>query len=398
MIGRMQLLIRRAIYMIGSAGILVAGTLSFQLPAFAAGTATWIGTTCASGSQNCNWSDTGNWAGGTVPSAGSDVVFDNTVMNGHGSPIDDITGGLAINSITFTNDVGPGALSVYLAAPLTVNSAITQASSVTQTSDALVNNTTSQILTLGGNVTVSRSKDLTLGSPSVGQPDTIALAGHTLTFNDTASSASGVVSINAVISGSGTVTYNAALTNFQLSTAATYSGTTNVIASNLWVGNVANNNINVFGTSTINIATGGSVEFANNTNTTITNPIVIAGTTGTSNVTSLNFSCALSCGSATTITIPNITLSGNTRFGISDANTTVNLAGITTNGHCIEYLNATSTNQFTNGPGTCIISGNGPGLPNTGALKNELPLALIAGSLSLLAAIEVSRRVRRRRI
>jgi hypothetical protein len=392
---RKQRALRLLASSVAVAGLFAGSLVTSSAPAFATGgTFTWTGTACTGGTPNCNWSNTSNWQGGAAPLAtdapGDILIFNNAVIGAaNGSPTDDITG-LSVATISFINN--GAAKDIILSHPLTITSDITQAAGVT-TTDSLRNGSTGQAINLGGNVTVNATQGISLGSFG-SSSDSVNLGGHSLTFNETSGqTTAGISAIYSVITGSGTVTYNSPYTNFQLYGNNTYSGTTNVIQSSLWVGSFTVNT-NAFGSSTINVATGGAIEFQYNTNTTISNPIVITGvTSGVSNITSMDVTCDTGCSSATTVTIPNITLNGSTRFGAGDPNLSINLTGITSNGFCIEYLDGTTTRStFTGGPSGCLVAG-APGLPNTGGLARSLPIALALGGLLSVAAIEVGRRV-----
>lgn len=364
----------------------------------ATGTKTWTGTDCAGGSPNCNWSDANNWTPGVIPASGDDVVFDNSILLPANSPTNDING-LAVNSLSFIN-AGSGANTIVLGSgllggDLTVNSAIFQASSAT-TND-LVKGT----LILGGNVTVTgNGNHLTLGSSSAGQAnDIINLNSRTLNFVDVVNLGSTpAVTVTDVISGSGTVTYNGPHTQFILSGLNTYSGTTNVIASNTWLGdNVTGQQ--PFGTSSVVVSSAAGIKFAYNANTTITNPITLTGGTPTLGLPiSIYFSNA-SAGSIT-YNMPNLTLLGNVRLS-NDLLTTVNLTGIVTNSHCIEYLTGGALNAtpFVGGPAVCIApsaptSKTLPKAPDTGlAAVAASPLAALISSLA--AAVVLAFTIRR---
>lgn len=319
----------------------------------AAGTKTWSGTDCIGVSHNCNWSDVNNWIGGIIPAAGDDVVFDNSTLTPANSPTNDISG-LAVNSLSFIN-AGSGANTIVLGSgllggDLTVNTAIFQAASVTTA------NFIKGTLILGGNVTVTGSgNNLTLGSSSAGQAnDIIKLNTYTLNFVNVVNPGSAPkVTVNDIISGSGTVTYNGAQTRFSLIGLNNYSGTTNVTASNTWLGGDVVGQ-QPFGTSSIVVSSAAGIKFAYTSNTTISNPIRLTGGASTVGLPISIYFANAGSGSIT-YNIPNITLLGNVRLS-NDLLATVNLTGITTNAHCIEYLTGgtlTST-PFSGGPTACV--------------------------------------------
>lgn len=370
-----------------------------------AATDTWTG-----GGSNGNWSTAANWSGGVAPVNGDSVVINNAANFSNGSIIDTA---LTLNSITFTGDASGGVVDITLGAGLTINSAITQDTTVTNTEDTIKNAGTGQTITLGGNVTITsnsggssstNSSPLTLGDIA-GTPDTINLNGNTLTFTNTGGA--NYVSIGDAITGAGTVTYDGT-SNYQLSNAnSTYSGTTNV---NTMVGEFTAND-NGFGSSTINVLASGEVSFDNTSSGTISNPIVITGlANGTPNITSLDFSEGLGTNNVISLNVPNITLNGSTRFYngsaiVNNANDeTVNLLGIKSNGFCIEYLGANPAesnngpaNGFINGPAGCVLMTTTSKAPNTGfGLTNEPVAASAVGGVMLGGGLlGVSYRIRK---
>lgn len=381
----------------GSAVLLSLGSLlAINLGHAFAATITWTG-----GGVDGNWSTAANWQGGVAPTNGDSVVIDNAATFTNGST-DDIVG-LSLANITFINNAAGGTVSIVLGQNLTVTTAITQAASANTTSEIIgsTSGNGSKILTLGGDVTVTVAGGYIFGD--LNQTDTLALGTHTLTFLESA--AGGIVGIDANITGTGGIVYNASGTDFQLRGNNTYSGPTHIMASTLPVHNTGTNN-NAFGTSAITIDNGGSIDFTYTTNTTISNAITVAGTANGSPVTSVGFN---NSGTTATITIPNITLNGNTRFSNNSLNSTpltVNLAGITANGHCIEYLgygnDATSgpANGFTNGPASCVIAATtndpapAPKAPNTGfALIRNNPIAtFVITALAAAGIVLIARR------
>lgn len=362
----------------------------------AAGTKTWSNTDCSSGS-NCSWSDINNWIGGVVPGAGDDIVFDNSTLVPANSPTNDING-LAVNSLSFIN-AGSGANTIVLGSglfggDLTVNTAISQAASATTAN--LIKGT----LKLGGNVTVTgNGNNLTLGSSSAGIADDILqLNSHTLNLVDVVMPGSTPkLTINDIISNAGTVTYNGAHTQFVVNGLNTYSGTTNVTASSSWIGGDVVGQ-QPFGTSSIVVSSSAKIKFSYAANATINNSIQLTGGAATSGLPiSIYFS--VSGASAITYTIPNITLLGNVRLS-NDSLATVNLTGITSNGHCIEYLTAGTLSNipYTGGPGICVtpvvVPVNLPKAPNTGiALISVRPLGVILSTIAAATVLIVTVRL-----
>lgn len=361
-----------------------------------AATITWTG-----GGSDGNWSTSANWAGGVVPSSGDSVVIDNAANFSHGSR-DDIVG-LSLAGITFTNNASSHLVSITFVQNLTLTGPVTQAPSDTNTTNTLDSASNAKTLTLGADVAVTVTAGIGLGDTG----DTLALGSHTLTLTDSGSG-SPIVAIDADITGTGGIVYNGAATHYQLGGDNTYSGPTHVIATGLPVTNTADNNM--FGTSAITIENAGAVHFSFNTNTTINNPITVSGTTNGSPVTSLGFDDGGA--SNVVLTVPNLTLNGDTRFANDGTGTpplVVNLAGITANNHCIEYLGYGGTNTdgpsngFQNGPAGCNVDASfdnnpdAPGTPDTGfALVSSHPMTTLAVTvLSALLIFGVARSTRR---
>lgn len=387
--------IKIASFTIGLSLLLSAFSV-FSMPnARAAGTKTWSNTDCTGGTPNCNWSDVNNWIGGVIPVNGDDIVFDNSTLIPANSPTNDING-LAVNSVSFIN-AGSGANTIVLGSgllggDLTVNTAIFQAASAT--TDNLIKGT----MLLGGTVTVTGNNNhLTLGSSSAGQAnDILNLNNHALNFVDVVNQgATPKVTVNDIISGSGTVTYNGTHTKFVLNGLNSYSGTTNVTASSSWVGGDVVSQ-QPFGTSTIVVSSAAGIKFNYTANTSITNAIrLTGGTTTTGLPVSIYF--ANSGASSMTYTVPNITLLGNVRLS-NDSLALVNLTGITANGHCIEYLTAGAlvSTPYTGGPGICVTpvaasSSSTPKAPDTGlALVAANPIIGLLTATSALTILVVT--------
>lgn len=318
----------------------------------AAGTKTWIGTACNGVSHDCAWSNATNWQSSSVPSGNDDVIFDNSVLNPAFSPTDDING-LAVNTLTFIN-AGSGANTITLGSgllggDLTVNNSISQAASST-TADFIKGT-----LILGGSVVVTgNGNNLTIGSSTSGQAnDILNLNGHSLTFqNVVVPGSTPKVTINDVISGAGVVTYNGPNTQFVVNGINTYSGTTNVTASSSWLGGDIINQ-QPFGTSSIVVGSAAGIKFLSSTNLTFTNSIQLDGGSATSSLP-ISIFFAKSGAGPVSFSFPNISLLGNVRLS-NDSNTTVDLTGITVNGHCVEYLTngALVDTPYTGGPAIC---------------------------------------------
>jgi hypothetical protein len=381
-----------------SVGIFLKGSSAF------AATKTWIGTTCTA-SSDCNWSTTGNWQGGVAPTTGDDVV-----INGDTSvkslTTQDITS-LSIASITTSGydpiSTGDGFVTIDNTAGLTITGNVTHnAPSIAPPSGY----TKQDSLNINGAVTLGANSIFTNAVTSYSSGDSIALGGHTLSFvaNSLYSDAQSTMSIDTPISGSGTVNY-AIPTSVVLflTNGNTYSGTTNINTVDYVT--VLGGLTNAFGSSTINISSSARVLFSADGAQTINNPINITPptVTGTFLENQIEFWADTT---AVTYTVPNITLLGNARLGVNEIAGTVqvNLAGITTNGHCIQYGNENyNAGNFTNGPAACVVNVAGttpvvPKTPNTGfGLIMNNPAATLAGTaVAAFGIYAVSRRVSRK--
>jgi hypothetical protein len=369
--------------------------------ASAASTVTWAGTSCTGGSPNCNWSTTNNWVGGVAPVNGDSVVFNNATFDSSVTnvPINNIAN-LSLASISFINaKVGSGANNINLGvAGTTVTTSISQSASTTN-NDVIAGN-----LILGGDVTVTgNSNGLVFAGLTPLSSDKITLNGHTFTVVDDIGTdpTNRGYTIGSKITGTGTVTINAPTSAVFIDNDNDYSGTTNIIASSGKVSNLNDIFNTLFGTSTVNISTAGAVQFVIGGNVTISNPINIAGTTVTSNnITAIRFQAASSVTSPVTVTVPNITLAGNTGLS-NDTNIVVDITGITANGHCIEYFDDTNTTNtpYTGGPAACLVvlpadaaavAAAAPGTPDTGmALVSAHPVITAAVTLVTTGALLV---------
>lgn len=352
-----------------SAVLLIASPAAFAAPAK---TCTWTG---AGADENFNTA--ANWdaacGDGTTPAAPIATDDDNLIFSNNGTsqiPVNNIAG-LTVNNITWTGNPGSGTGASILdfTVPVTVTGNLTQDSSVTTVED-----TVEGTVALGADVSVEAGVNFNKAS-GVGS---IALGGHTLTFVD--GNDSGQIEVYRVpITGAGTVTFNMPNNDAQIYNASTYSGTTNINGVN---GLLADNGVSlsqIFGSSTINI---GSTVFLTvsvidaDNNTTINNPINIAGSTsgfsGSNFGSGLQFNCDSSegCTAPPSVAIPHITLNGNSRMS-EQGNVTVDLAGITTNNYCLEYgiFNGGSSSSsggyvtdgsvpanFKNGPSSCTVT------------------------------------------
>lgn len=325
--------------------------LSINVPlAVAATQDTWTGASCST--TNCNWSNASNWSAG-APISGYDLIFDNTTLGTY-SPVDDING-LSVNSITFINNLGTAPVSLHMESPLVIVDGITQASSVTSNINTLVSTTGTMSMTLGADATFASTGGLYIGNAARG--DSLALNSHTLTVAGGA--ANSITSLGVNITGSGALIYNAPDSSIRLFGTNSYSGTTQVIASKTPV--LEANATNGFGTSALTIQSAGSVSFNRPGSGTISNNITINGVSSGTLTDSLNVTTP---SNGITLALPNIVLVGGTRFTnntISAGVLTINLAGITTSGACIEYggygnnTSSGAANGFINAPSGCAL-------------------------------------------
>lgn len=241
---------------------------------------------------------------------------------------------------------------------------------------------------LGGNISV---KDVDLGA-SASSNHQIALGGQTLTIE----SSIGQANVYSKLIGSGTVNYRSSGRIFSESP---YVGTTNINISE----NMANAMQQVqaeyllaFGNSSINIE-AGKIHFALDgeykknggvDGRTLSNKISIKNTV--SDFYSLSFGCtdASLCSDKHTLKVPNITLLSD--VGMASKSTIIDLAGITSNDHCIDYDSSTSSvadkaKYFINGPEDCPVEDTGsdddeqvPGVPNTSGFSLGSPIAILS--------------------
>ncbi len=366
-------------------------SLSSSGTAFAA-TTTWVGTDCPA--TNCNWSNVNNWQGGVAPVNGDDIVINanaatpdaaattqNDIANLTVRNID-VSGyaTTANNSVAIRNATGNNT-------PLTITGNVTySAPSVAAPSgwfaaDTLVLNHGTIIL--GG--------DSVFSQVSVDSTNTINLNGHALTYNrsmaDGGTSGS-VVNFDSPITGNGTLNINVPTTAaFFMKGTNTYSGTTNINTVD-YVTSMDKPNVATFGTSIVNLSAQSRVLFSGDGAQTVSNTINVTPplVTGTFLTNQLEF---WSETTAVTFTVPNINLLGNARFGINNLSgaVIVNLAGITANGHCVQYGDGNVyAADFQNGPTACVVAV--ASAPNTGfALLSSNPF--FTGIMALAAGLSL---------
>lgn len=340
-----------------------------------AATITWSGADCPA--TNCNWSNVNNWTGGVVPGAADTAVIDNAaVSTSINSPVVDTP--VTITNLMFTNNSAGAAVNVKLGADLTITGAVTQAASVTATSNAIISDGSARSLIMGNNVQFTLNGQFAIGT---GGNVTMSLGANTISFNETTTT--GVLAtIDAVVTGTGGLVFDAPHSAFQLGANNTYSGPTHLInTASTGVAKTSTGNANPFGTSTVTIEPGASAHLKGySASTTISNPFIITGTTNGSPVVSMSFDDDGTT-SGVVLAVPAITLNGDTRLANDSITSTplrVNLAGITANGHCVQYIGYApngeidgASNGFDNGPAACVLSASttsagGATAPDTG--------------------------------
>lgn len=348
---------------------LFAGVTLFSTGEAFAVTKTWTG-----GGSDDNWSTSGNWSPSGAPSDGDDIIMNDASTS---ASINDING-LSVNSITWQTggtDIDTTAEPLIITGDVTVGGAT---NAVQIFGDVI----------LGGDITWD---GVNLGTSTPTNTYSLDLNNHAVTFDN---SGSFIIALTQPIEGTGTVTYATSQgQGIQLYSANTYSGQT-VITGNDGIIIVGLTPAEAFGTSDIVVTSGASLSFAlPDGASTITNNITLQASTNPSDTTSwsyISFYCASGCTSAQ-VTAPNITLEGNVRM-LASGSVTVDLTGIQSNGHCIEYT-TTSGAQFTGGPAACVIGGPGssvdsvPGVPNTGTTRSLVPLMAVISSGGILGGL-----------
>lgn len=361
--------------------------------AFAA-TRTWVGTDCPS--TNCNWSNVNNWQGGVAPVNGDDIVIHATTTDpgAFDGTFNDIPN-LTVNSIDVSGYADSANDSVVIMNGLSNNTPLTIAGNITYTAPSTAAPSgwypaywltlTHGTIILGANSVFTEVR--------LDPNDTLNLNGHALTYTRTVADggASGTtVNFSPVITGNGTLNINVPTTAaLFMKGVNTYSGTTNINSVD-YIDSSDANNVQTFGSSVVNLSGQGRILFSADGAQTISNVINVTppAITGTFLADQLLF---WSHSAAVTYTVPNIHLLGNARFGTntSSGSVLVNLAGITTNGHCVQY--GTDNNDaadFQNGPSACVVAV--ASTPNTGfALLNASPLLTLMGTVVASGALLV---------
>ncbi|MDR0955561.1 MAG: hypothetical protein LBM73_00365 [Candidatus Nomurabacteria bacterium] len=355
-------------------GLAVVAAFTAVGVGFASGGSAFAATKTFVGSaSDQKWSTASNWQDGTVPASGDDIT-----MSGQYDGTDDITG-LNINSVTFSNNsTTNNCPSLTASTTLTINSAIT--SNACAPNAALYGQ-----FALGGDVV---AKGVTFYGTTGGT--NLNLSNHKITFEDAATMPGGVAAIGfsglsegninaSTITGSGTVEFNAPKTlNQNVDSGNTYSGQTILNdTGDAWLTASKDS----FGTSSVTINKNAALYFDlsdADKDATISNPITINGQTG---YMSVNFNCSNSSVTTTdcgTIKVPHITLNSNVALGTDPIPSTstikIDLTGITTNNHCVEYwqgsgiIQSGSATDFIGGPTACAVdAGNAIGTGSAGS-------------------------------
>lgn len=366
--------------------------------AFAA-TITWDGTDCTA-TSDCDWSTDGNWAGGTAPVNGDDVIIhgDVTVKS---NTVNDIAS-ISLASLTTSGFTGGamGDVSIASATPLTFTGDVThQAPSASTPSGYAIQDN----LLLTSNIVLGADSAFTDIRISGSVTNTITLGGNEFEYNLTSLHSGSTDNITPIITGTGIFTINIPTSvALFLNGDNDFSGTTNLNTADY--ANVSGSAVNstVFGSSAINIGANARVIFDGLGTFNIPNVINVQppSTTGSFLNDQIIFWAQ---GGAANFVVPNVTLLGDARFGVSDSQGTVsvNLAGITTNGNCIQYGDDNDDMSFfSNGPTACTVSVDGgtntPSAPDTGfaALRTNPAVTLLAGLVSAGSLILIGRRIK----
>lgn len=246
------------------------------------------------GQGNGLWSSAANWRPDVVPSAGSDILLDNTYVS-TAQTIDtganqkvrslqiDAPFSYVVNNNTITFDKG--------STPSFSGIAVTQTRGV-------ANHTVNSNLALDNDIGIRNNS-----TGSLSLSGGIALGNRTVAFDGT-----GNTTATGVISGTGTVTKSQSGT-VQLNAANTYSGGTTVSG-----GTLSTNNNSGFGTGTVTLSGGTIASTAANS---IPNILTLAGNSGISGLTTTN--TLTQSGANRTLNLAGSTLAGG--LNLSENNT-----------------------------------------------------------------------------
>lgn len=365
---------------------LAFGVVAFfnSAEAFAA-TRTWDGD-----GADDNWSTATNWDTDTAPVNGDNLVF--TLANEGISSTNDISN-LEISGI-LANGVGDADtyFSITISSPLTLTGDVTSSYTGVYAPD----------ISIGGDIILGADVIFTnvdfQSRPGEAANDAINLNGHKMTLKTDALYSSGVIGVAQMIIGTGTfdIDVRDSVTVFlaqqpYVPGGNTYSGTTNLLSggtatsggnTNTMFGSSA---INVSPTATLAVYTDGTSPF------TVTNTINFLGSTIGDNHWLGDQLYIWADVPNQVINMPNVILQGNTRFALNNSGaegSVANLAGIQSNGFCVQYgdENNTQASSFQNGPPACVIGSSVttvPGAPQAGEMLRSPFVAAIAGLVGL---------------
>ena len=320
-----------ALFAIG-VGSIVTGDSAF------AATKTWTGT---SGST---FNTAGNWSPSGVPANGDDLVFNNT--GGSTLVAQNNISALTVNSITLS---GTAPVSITTSS---AGNIFTLNGPVTSTTSGLSDSTILGQLVLGADVTVTNV------SLAILDDDSVALGGHALTMKTNSGYGGSTISVGQII---GTGVFNIDVRNtvsIFLDNTNGYSGTTNLLSG--VTSSLDDDSNTLFGTSSIVVSPTASLTLdALGASWTFNNAITLQqAIVGQSGFVEAQLYIWASQPNQV-INIPNITLSGNSRFDLNDigaTGATVNLAGINAGSFCVQYGNDNNkVASFLNGPAACYI-------------------------------------------
>lgn len=361
-----------------------------------AATRTWIGTDCPT--TNCYWSNPNNWQGGSIPANGDDVVIVGSAVNpGASDATQNDINNLVLSSLSVSGYVVSNTGPMIQITPYANTTPLTVNGDITYTPPTVAAPSGWEIASY-----VDLAQDIVLGADAtftqVRLADNLNLNGYALTYIRTAADESTTISFRPVITGNGTLNITVPTTAaLFMNGANTYSGTTNINTVD-YVTSMEVPNTGMFGTSVVNLSAQSRVLFSGNGSLTINNVINVTppAVTGTFLDSQLEFWAS---GGAVTYTVPNIRLLGNARFNanVVAGAVMVNLAGITANGHCIQYgQDNQRASSFQNGPAACVVAvttQNVPKAPDTGVrLLTTNPFVVALATLTCAAGLLASAR------
>lgn len=364
-------------------GLALMAMLAFSVlfnnnTAFAA-TKTWTGA-----GGDANWSTSSNWSPSGAPTNGDTLVFNLSSLGSQTSPNNDIDN-ISITGMTFSGGTQGQLFTLRFAQTTILNGTMTNSSNTR--------------ISLSGGFTLGSNVILTGGFSSgdlTGADNQIALAGHALTL----SNYDGVTAITQTpITGTGTVNYTN-LSVLQMNSVNTYSGTTNLTNVTSMYNTTAapQSPSEMFGTSSIVVDASSRIQMEFSASATFNNAITLAATSVSGNSFNAQlFFESSQVSAAHEITLPNVVLTGSGGMSLSPGQiASVNLAGITQNGHCL-YVPTLSGYQekFLNVGSFCNASGvdfgdqdtDIPGVPNAGLQSRSNVAYLIAASVSAIALL-----------